>query len=169
MKNAYYFGDKALSGLARQQINKDGELCYKGVIHLFGSKVPIFLSVEPCDKYVKGEKLFKVFTYLTPIPAERKGSKLQVQLRTVSTQRLKAIKHVEKLVQKLGVIYEYENINKEKKDKLKCKSCKAELNKEWKARLQDAVRSNVARQKEICRRKVQRLLAYRKRNKRNNH
>ena len=60
----YVFGDKALSGFVRQKINADGELCYKGAFYLFGSKAPIYLSIEPMDKFVKGEKAYKVFTYM---------------------------------------------------------------------------------------------------------
>jgi hypothetical protein len=163
----YHFGDRALNGFVRQQINKDGELSYKGLIHLFGTQVPIYLSIEPMDKYVKGEKVYKVLTYLSPMPYEKKGSWVQVALGEGSRKRLKAIKKVKEIVSKLGVAYEYQKRNEEKIQNEKCRHCKAAIKREWQERLRTAVESNVKRQREIRDRKIQRLLANRKRNKRN--
>ena len=159
--NKYFFGDKALSGFARQQIDENGELKYKGCIYLFGSYVPIYLSLEPHDKYVKGEKVYKVFTYLTPIPAERKRNMFYIPARHASTARLKAIRKVEKIVKELGVSYDYYRCNKEKEDKQRCKACKKEIESEWRERLREAVSSNVERQRNIRKRQVQKLLARR--------
>jgi hypothetical protein len=168
MKN-YFFGEKALSGYARQQINKDGELSYKGVIHLFGTKVPIYLSLEPEDKFVKGEKLYKVFTYLTPFPAKRLAKALRVPVMTASNARLKAIKHVATIIRKLGVVYEYQKRDEEKIERQACRICISNTEAVWKRRLREAVQRATQRQREICDRKVQRLLANRKRNKRKNN
>lgn len=162
--NPYYLGDKALSGFARQKIDKNGELTYKGVIHLFGSKVPIYLSLEHYDKYIKGEKVYKILTYLTPIPVENNKSVFKNAVRVASRARFKAIRHVEEIVKKLGVAYEYYESNKETEQQKKCKECKERIKAEWEERLRETVRSNVERQREICKRKVQRLLAGRKRN-----
>jgi hypothetical protein len=162
---SYRFGERALSGFVRQKLNPDGELFYKGVIHLFGAKVPIYLSIEPHDKYVKGEKVYKVFTYLAPMPSEKKGNVLHVALGSATRERIKAIRKVEETVKNLGVVYEYQKRNEEKIQKDICKRCIKAKDNEWRERLREAVRSNVARQKEICRRKVQKLLARRKGNK----
>jgi hypothetical protein len=161
----YRFGDKALSGFVRQKLSPDGELFYKGVFHLFGSKVPIYLSIEPHDKFVKGEKVYKVFTYLAPMPSITKMNAIQVALGSATRGRMKAVKKLEETVSKLGVAYEYQKINEERIQKSICRRCIREKNKEWRTKLQDAVRSNVERQRDICRRKVQRLLANRKNSK----
>ena len=183
----YFFGEKDLSGYARQQINKDGELSYKGVIHIFGSKVPIFISLEPHEKYVKGEKLYKVFTYLTPMPAEMKGSALQTSILSANSHRIKAIKKVQQVVLKLGDVYEYQRVRADEKKRRECNACKARINseweeklkeqelqfkaakkelaQEWRDRLQRTVKRHVKRQREICEQKIQRLLACRQRNK----
>jgi hypothetical protein len=118
------------------------------------------------DKYIKGEKMFKVFTYLTPIPAVNKGSALEVTLKSANTQRLNAIKKVKEVMTKLGEVYEYQKFNQEQYEKDACKRCRKGIEDEWRAKLQEAVRSNVERQREIRKRAVQRVLATRKRNKR---
>lgn len=187
----YFFGEKMLSGYARQQINKDGELSYKGVIHIFGAKVPIYISLEPHDKYVKGEKLYKVFTYLTPMPAEARGSTIQIAMCSANRKRIEAMKKVQQVVLKLGDVYECQRFKIEEDKRRECNACKERINSEWEGklkeqeqcfkaakkelaqewrdRLQRAVKSDVKRQREICDRKIQRLLAHRKRNKRDNN
>lgn len=190
-QKAYFFGEKALSGYARQKINQDGELSYKGVMHVFGAKIPIYISLEPHDKYVNGEKVYKIFTYLTPMPAERKGSTLQTTIYAANRKRIEAIKKVKETVIKLGEVYECQRVKAEEVKRKECAACRESINSEWEEkfkeqeqnfkdikksieqkwgeRLQKAVRSHVKRQREICDRKIQRLLASRKRNKPNNH
>lgn len=158
----YCFGDKALSGFATQKLNQEGELFYKGAFYLFGSKIPIYLSLEPTDKTAKGEKVYNIFTHLLPVPIDKSKRFLEIPLRSASRQRLQAIKKLQEICQKLGVVYEYHQINKEREEKKKCKACKRELAKEWRTRLQAAVGSNVERQREIRKRQVQKLLARRK-------
>lgn len=165
---SYYLGDKALSGFARQQIDENGELKYKGVMHLFGSKVPIYFSLEPCDRYVKGEKVYKVLTYLAPMVVKKKWVIFDNAIKVASKKRFQAIRHVEKIVKDLGVAYEYYESTKEKEENSKCRKCRKQLEAEWRKRLREAVSSNVERQREIRKRQVQKLLARRKGNKRTN-
>lgn len=184
----YRFGDKALSGFVRQKINQEGDIFYKGAFHLFGSKVPIYLYIEPYDKYVKGEKLYKVFTYLTPMPSITKRQSIQVALGSATRSRMKAVNKLEETVKKLGVAYEYQKINEERIQKNICRGCiksqksewehkleeqaREERNKrkalaeQWRIRLRKAVKSTTKRQREICERKIQRLLARIQRNQR---
>ena len=115
----YRFGDKALSGFVRQKLNTLGDLYYKGVIHLFGTKVPIYLSIEPYDKYVKGEKVYSVYTYLSPMPVEKTKRAIRVALGTATRQRMQAVRKLETTVKKLGVLYEYQKRNEKRTDIVK--------------------------------------------------
>jgi predicted transcriptional regulator len=162
----YAFGDKALSGFVRQKINADGELCYKGSFYLFGSKAPIYLSIEPMDKFVKGEKAYKVFTYMLPVDKQMTSGWAKVPLGVASRQRMAAIRKVKEIVKQLGVVYEYKQINEEKIQKKVCKKCIKAKNAEWENRLRETVASHVERQRAIYERKIQRLLAHGKRVKR---
>ena len=166
MIKKYYFGDKALSGFVRQKLNADMELSYKGVLHLFDSNFPIYISIEPTDKYVKGEKLFKVITYLYPMPCKTVNKKsIQIQIGAANRKRIRTIRNLEKLITGLGEAYEYQKSTEETRQREKCRKCKKAIEDEWRERLRKAVESNVARQREIRKRKIQKLLANRKRNK----
>ena len=70
------FGDVKLTGVVRQQVDKYGDLWYKGVMHFFGSRLPIQVIIKPTQKALKGDKLYYVFTYL---PAQKYQAKTKAQ------------------------------------------------------------------------------------------
>ena len=165
---AQFLGQKALSGFVRQKVRIDGDLFYKGVMHLFGSRYPIYLTIEPCDRFVKGEKLYKIITTFVPLDKYGLPDYMHVE-DFLDKKRKEAIAHLRKEMLKLGEIYEYKKYrlkDREKEQEIKCKRCESARKKELRKLLREAERSAEARQREIYKRKVQKLLSKGKRNKR---
>ena len=67
------FGDVKLTGVLRQKIDVKGDIWYRGVMHFFGSKLPIQVIIKPTDKALEGEKLYYAFTYLPEQKYEAKS------------------------------------------------------------------------------------------------
>ena len=163
-----FFGDKALSGFVKQKVRLDGDLEYKGVIHLFGSKYPIYLTIEPCDKFVNGEKVYKVLTAFVPLEKDGLTGWMQVAKR-INLKRLEAIRHLREMMLKLGAIYEYQKYrikDREKEQKIQCKHCQRARKKELNKLLHAATRSAEERQRQIYKRKIRELSSKGKGNKR---
>ena len=60
------FGDEKLAGMFKQKIDSDGELYFRGVMHFYGSKLPVSIELRPTNKAIKGERVYLAYSFLPP-------------------------------------------------------------------------------------------------------
>lgn len=148
------FGDVKLNGVFKQKVDKHGDLWYKGVMHFFGSKLPIQVIIKPTQKALSGEKLYYAFTYL-PVQKYRTKCKAQQTVqRKMVQQRAQAEKKVKRILKTIGIIYELKENRKIDPTPEQCKKC-----------IRKHRRGYVKRKKTVSKRKVQRVSASSKKDK----
>jgi hypothetical protein len=109
------FGDTRLIGVVKQKIEPlTGDLLFKGIIHFFGSKLPVNVEIKPTNKALKGERLYYVYSFL-PFQKYRAKTIRQKQLqRSLAKSRSVAETKVRELLDQIGIIYDYKE-NKQTK------------------------------------------------------
>lgn len=148
------FGDVKLNGVFKQKVSRDGDLWYKGVMHFFGSRLPIQVIIKPTSKAIMGEKLYYAFTYL---PAQKYQAKSVAQKsvqRQMVSGRAAAEKKVKKILKTIGIIYGYKKNQKIIPTPEQCKRC-----------IRRHRRGYVKRKKVVSKKKVRRVSATSKKDK----
>lgn len=102
------FGSEKLTGVVKQEVDMlTGEISYKGIMHFFGSKLPIHIQIRPTKYSLKGKRLFYIYSFLPEQEARCDLNERELQ-RTLVKARVQSERKVKELLNKIGIIYDEE-------------------------------------------------------------
>ena len=109
------FGDEKLAGMFKQKIDSDGELYFRGVIHFYGSKLPVSIELRPTNKAIKGERVYLAYSFLPAQRYEVKTLSQKHKQRQMLAGRIIAERKAKKILNAVGIIYEKQREQDERK------------------------------------------------------
>lgn len=110
------FGDTRLIGIVKQKVEPlTGDLYFKGIVHFFGSKLPINIEIKPTNKALKGERLYYIYNFLPSQKYRAKTIKQKQIQHSLKINRALAENKVREILNTIGVIYGYKENRPETK------------------------------------------------------